>query len=243
MAVLFAAGRLIWANRGLGLAKTKIGLVIFLLGLAPAVRYFWDFRIGYMSKDAFSSFLFELAVCMLILPILAGIAIGVLVPIKRIVYRFGFGFGVFFLSGALALFAPPGGAISYIQGFAYRLHTEFKVGELEHQAQEILIQYGPGSLKPTLEPTYWDPGDACIATENLPPLFKTGIFQASGIENYGPEISLGKVGGALGPNQACLVIAWYDYGIIIGPADLTLQFNPWYLKSISPGVYVYHGNK
>ncbi len=215
---------------------------MLLLGLAPLLRYGLEFHLGYTVQpygflyegDVFSTLLF---------PIPIGIAIGLLAPVQRILLRSGIGLGAIFLSGTLALFAAPGGAVAYTQGFTHRIHQEIAAGDLPHWAQDTLKRYAAGSPEPIQTPAYWDPGDLGFAPENLPSFLKSGIFQPSGIENDGPEVSLGKAGGRLGANGLCLVISWYNHGLIMGSPDLTLQWNPFYCKSVSPGLYIYHTSK
>lgn len=45
------------------------------------------------------------------------------------------------------------------------------------------------------------------------------------------------------PPTGCVVVAWYDVGALIGPTTYTNTWNPWYLREVVPGVYVYAGMK
>ena len=220
----------------------RIVLAILLLGLPPTGSYLSEFIAGDFCKSYGASLeggLFFIFIA----PVFIGITIGCLVPIKRIISRVGIGFGATFLSGFLALFGVPAGAITYSHGFEHALRTKVNIEQLQSWSQETLDKYQHGQLKSEGEPSYWNPGEVLISTNDLPEFLKTGIFKPSGVYNFGPEVSICKSAGKIGVSQNCIAISWYLHGVLIGSPNFTNQWNPWYCKEIAPGIYSYHGMK
>jgi hypothetical protein len=222
--------------------NNRITLAILLLGLPPTGSYLSEFVAGYFCKSYEVSFEGTL-IFIFIAPILIGITIGCLVPVKRILSRVGIGFAATFLSGFLALFGVPAGAITYSHGFEHALQTKVGIEQLQRWSQETLDQYQNGRIKSAGEPAYWNPGDVLISTNNLPEFLKTGIFKPSGVYNFGPEVSICKSGGKIGVSKNCIAVSWYLHGALIGSPNFTNQWNPWYCKEIAAGVYSYQGMK
>lgn len=222
--------------------KTRIALAILLMGLPPTGSYLSGFVAGYFCKSYGVSLVGGL-IFIFITPILIGITIGCLIPVKRIISRVGIGFAAIFLSGFLALFGVPAGAITYSHGFEHALQTKGGIEQLQRWSQETLDQYQHGRIIFAGEPSYWNPGDVLISTNDLPEFLKTGIFKPSGVYNFGPEVSICKSGGKIGVRQNCIAVSWYLHGVLIGSPNFTNQWNPWYCKEIAAGVYSYHGMK
>ncbi len=220
----------------------RIAFAILLLGLPPIGSYLSAFIMGYFCESYGASFEGSLFF-IFIAPIFIGIAIGCLVPVKRIISRVGIGLGSIFLSGFLALFGVPAGAITYSHGFEHALRTKVGIERLQHWSQETLGQYQNGQIKSAGEPSYWNPGDILISTNELPEFLKTGIFKLNGVYNFGPEVSICKSGGKIGIGQNCVAISWYLHGVLVGSSNFTNHWNPWYSQEIAPGVYSYHGMK
>ncbi len=220
----------------------RITIVVLLLCLPSLGRYLSDFISGYFCKSYGVSFECALFFALLV-PIFVGIAVGFLTPFKRIFSRVGIGIGVIFLSGILAFFCTPAGAITYSHGFEHALRMKVGIEQLQRWSQTTLDHYQDGQLKSVGEPSYWNPGEVLISTNDLPEFLKTGIFKPSGVYNFGPEVSICKSGGKIGVSQNCIAISWYLHGLLIGPPNFTNQWNPWYCKEIAPGVYSYQGMK
>jgi len=220
--------------------KFRITFAILLLGLPPTGEYLSDFLDGYFCKpDGLLGWGDWQLIFIFVAPIIVGIAIGCLVPIKRIVTRIGIGLGAIFLSGFLALFAVPAGAITYSHGFEHALRTQVGLDRLQQWSQEALVQFQKGELRSAGESYFANPGDAIISTNDLPEFLKTGIFKPSDYD-FEPEVSICKVGGRIGVSQNCIAISWHLHGVLIGSPNFTNQWNPWYCKEIAPGVYSYY---
>jgi hypothetical protein len=220
----------------------RITFAVLLFGLPPTGSYLSEFMAGYFCKPygvSLESGLFFV----FIVPVFVGITIGCLIPAKRIISRVGIGFCATFLSGFLALFGVPAGAITYSHGFEHALRTKVGVEQLQRWSQETLDRYQHGQIKSAGEPSYWNPGDVLISTNALPEFLKKGIFKPSGVYNFGPEVSICKSGGKIGVRQNCMAVSWYLHGVLIGSSNFTNQWNPWYCKEIAAGVYSYQGMK
>jgi hypothetical protein len=223
--------------------KFRIIFAILLIGLPPAGKYLSDFMDGYFCEpDGLMSWNYCQQAFIFVAPIFVGVAIGCLVPVKRIVMRIGIGLGAIFLSGFLPLFAVPAGAITYSHGFEYALRTKVGINRLQQWSQETLVQFKSGQIKSAGEVELSDtsPGDVLISTNDLPEFLKTGVFKPIDFTSNEPEVSICKQGGSIGANQNCIVISWHLHGVLIGSRNFTSKWNPWYCKEIAPGVYSYY---
>jgi hypothetical protein len=221
--------------------KIRITFAILLLGLPRTGSYLSNFKDGYFCKpDGLLSFGYGQMISDLVAPIFVGISIGCLVPVKRIVTRIGIGLSAIFLSGFVAVFAVPGGAIAYSHGFEHALRTKVGVDRLQQWSQEALVRFQSGQIKSAGEPYFANPGDVLISTNDLPEFLKTGVFKPVDFNPGEPEVSVCKPGGRIGARQNCIAISWHLHGVLVGPSDFTNQWKPWYFKEIAPGVYVYY---
>lgn len=222
--------------------KLRIVIAILLSALPPTGSYLSGFITGYFCKSYGTSFeggLFFIFIA----PIFVGIAIGYLIQTKRVIFRVGIGLGAIFLSAFVALFGVPPEAVTYSHGFEHALQTKVGLDRLQHWSEKALVQFENGQIKSVGEPSYWNPGEVLISSNDLPEFLKTGIFKPSGVYNFGPEISICKTGGKIGASQNCIAISWYLHGVLVGSPNFTNHWNPWYCKEIAPGVYSYQGMK
>jgi hypothetical protein len=225
--------------------KFRIISAILLLGLPTAGSYLSNFKDGYFCEpDGLLAWGCWQLIFSFVTPILAGITIGCVVPVKRIVTRVGVGLGAIFLSGFLIPFAVPGGAIAYSHGFEDALRTQVGIERLQQWSQKTLVQYQSGQIKSAGESYFTNPGDVLISTNDLPAFLKTGVFKPIGLPIDSapeePEVSVCKAGGRIGASQNCIAISWHSHGVLIGSPNFTNEWIPWYCKEIAPGVYSYY---
>ena len=221
--------------------KFRIIFIFLLIGLPPIGKYLSDFMDGYFCKpDGLLAWGYWQMIFSFVAPIFVGIAIGCLVPVKRIVTRIGIGLGAIFLSVFLIPFAVPAGAIAYSHGFEHALRSQVGVDRLQQWSQEALGQFQNGEIKSAGEPYFANPGDVLISTNDLPEFLKTGVFKPIDFAPEEPEVSVCKPGGRIGASQNCIAISWHLHGVLVGPPSFTNEWNPWYCKEIAPGVYVYY---
>ncbi len=125
------------------------------------------------------------------------------------------------------------GAKQTANDLADEVQNRFGVNKLQEWAVGALARYRSRSLRLDGKAAYWSQGTKKLASTEVPS-FLTHTWPET------PEVSI-----RLSPTgqPECIVIGWYLYGIFVGPPTYKATENPWYLRQLQPGVYVYHGYK
>jgi len=111
------------------------------------------------------------------------------------------------------------------------------LAQLQSWSVETLARFRSGELHTNGSPAYWSVGTVRLAAQERPSFVtqRWGLTNRWGEES--PEISV-----MLSTNgqPECVVIAWYLHGIVAGPPEYRLSFQPWCYAEAKPGVYAYH---
>jgi hypothetical protein len=155
--------------------------------------------------------------------------------------------GVFFWRAHVNRRSIPGHIVRWFQGeggfyqtvndLAEDIRQQPTLAELQPWSVQILERFSSGEIHTNGSAAYWSVGTIRLAAQETPAF----VTQLWGLTNRwskeSPEISV-----RLSTNRQpeCVVIAWYLHGIVAGPPEYRLSFQPWCYAQAKPGVYAYH---
>ena len=164
--------------------------------------------------------------------------------------RFGLGVIVWIVTVAL-FFAFPAGAKTWTMGFSTNLRLTKNPMQLQQWAVGILERYEAGQLSTSTNAPYWAVGTEKLNASDVP-------LHIATLWREKPSIGLAAVtpeGWITAPSDAralssspqeqnrCVAFSWHLTGVLVGRPSFHSTWNPWYIREIAPGVYVYCGMK
>lgn len=129
------------------------------------------------------------------------------------------------------------GAHQVVNDLAEDIRRQPSLAQLQSWSVETMARFRSGELRTNGSPAYWSVGTIRLASQERPAF----VTQEWGLTNRlgegSPELSI-----LLSTNghPECVVIAWYLHGIVVGPPEYRLSFQPWCHSEAKPGVYAYH---
>jgi hypothetical protein len=156
-------------------------------------------------------------------------------------------------TGFPILLGPPL-AVKWTVGFSYNVLWTKKPVQLQHWATDVLTRYKDGKLK-TKPSKYWVAGKESLKENEIPreinklwwnkPAIGIATFTRDGI-GIDPHDTNSEYFNSFtaSSNQVhCVAFSWYLTGVLVGPPDFKTKWNPWYIRQVIPGIYVYCGEK
>jgi hypothetical protein len=137
------------------------------------------------------------------------------------------------LGHVVRFLAGESGAEQTANDLADELQGRIGATKLQQWAVGVLARYQGRTLRLAGRASYWSEGSVKLAPAEVP-TYLTHTWPET------PEVSV-RLSPAGQPE--CVVVGWYLYGIFVGPPSYRATENPWYLRQVQPGVYVYHGYK
>jgi hypothetical protein len=133
-----------------------------------------------------------------------------------------------------------GGAQQTVNDLVADLRGVPSLAQLQPWGIDSLDRFRAGQLRTNSSKVRFSMGTVRLAAEERPVFVNQQWGQSNKSFNDYPEISI-----RLQTNgqPECMIIAWYDHGIVTGPPGYQLSFQPWYSVQAQPGVYVYHDIK
>ena len=155
--------------------------------------------------------------------------------------------GAFFWRAHAARRSIPGRIVRWFQGeagaqqtvndLAEDIRQQPALAQLQSWSIETLGRFRSGQIRTNGAPAYWSVGSVRLAAQERPAFVsgEWGVTNSWGEES--PEISI-----RLSSNgqPECVVFAWYLHGVVAGPAEYHLSFQPWCFAEAKPGIYAYH---
>jgi hypothetical protein len=222
--------------------------MLTVASVTPLSYYLFPFLCGFFNLS--QGYLILLAPVVLFGSVLTGIAVAELANSLNTASRVGLGLIAWVATVAL-FFAFPAGAKTWTMGFSANLRLTKNPKQLQQWAVGILERYEAGQLSTSTNAPYWAAGRVELNASEVPP-------HIAGLWFDKPSIGLAAVtpdGGITAPSEAeasgtpeqqqnrCVAFSWYLTGVLVGRPGFRSTWNPWYIREITPGVYVYCGMK
>lgn len=170
----------------------------------------------------------------------------------------GTAIGTFILSLGL-FFGFGAGARIWTFGFSTNFILTKHPDQIQQWATKVLDEYESGTLETNTNVEYWAVGRAKLKDSEIPSqigdlwwnkpsigiatITDNGWFMDSIRSNtvVMPELT----GGQAVPLHLshCVAFSWYETGFLVGRPDFQSKWNPWYLRELYPGIYVFCGEK
>ncbi len=224
--------------------------VILLIGasVTPLSYFLFPFLCGFFNLS--QGYLMLLAPVLLFGSAITAIAVAALANSLNKGSRVGLGVIAWMVTAAL-FFAFPAGAKTWTMGFSTNLRLTKNPKQLQQWAVSILERYEAGQLSTSTNAPYWAVGKEKLNASEVPP-------HIAALWREKPSIGLAAVtpdGWITAPSDArvlsspaqeqnrCVAFSWYLTGVLVGRPGFHSTWNPWYIREIRPGVYVYCGMK
>jgi hypothetical protein len=183
-------------------------------------------------------------------PVVTGIAITKLASSPNKASPIGIGVFAWFVTVAL-FFVFPAGAKTWTMGFSSNLQLTKNPKRLQEWAVSILDRYEARQLSTATNAPYWAVGKAKLNPSEVPQHIAT-LWRdkpSIGIAVVSPEGWITAPSGSQTPSNSaekesrCVAFSWYLTGVLVGRPGFRSAWNPWYIREIAPGIYVYCGIK
>jgi hypothetical protein len=120
-------------------------------------------------------------------------------------------------------------AVQVAEDLADDVQRKSKLTGLQQWSAQTLSRYSTGQLATNGLASYWSVGTVNLAPQEIP-----DTIRQARPEELEVSIRLSETG-----QPECVAISWYLRGLVVGPPDYVLSFQPWCSKK-APGVYAYH---
>lgn len=223
-------------------------LLLIIASVTPLSYFLFPFLCGFFNFS--KGYLMLLAPVLLVGSVVTGISVATLATSLNKVSRISLGVVAWFVSIAV-FFAFPAGAKTWTIGFSSNLRLTKNPKQLQEWAVSILDRYEAGQLSTTTNAPYWAVGKEKLNASEVPPHIATlwrdkpsiGLAAVTPDGWITPPSDPRAAGKSAQKESRCVAFSWYLTGVLVGRPGFHSTWNPWYIREITPGVYVYCGMK